>query len=465
MSSMSLGHPTRATPQDLASLYAETARTPMCIGVVAILDGERLEPPSVRAAVERRLPLVPRLRQRLLRPSPGLGRPVWVDDPGFDVANHVRVRRLPPAAGEPELLAACEELDRTRLDHSRPLWELWLLPGLAGGRVGMLLRVHHVVADGVAGVGLLAALLDLEPDAPGPPAAPWTPQPAPSAGALLADGLRRRGRALASVGERLAHPLRAARRLRAGLPAVRELLGEDPAPLSSLNRPIGTSRRLVVVRARLDRVKAAAHAEGAKVNDVILAGVAGGARALLRSRGEPVEGLLLRAWVPVSLRPGGPTAEGNRVGGMAVPLPVGESRPAWLLRRIAGETAVRKRRPRGLFFSGVLAAPLVQRTMVRLIDRQRLVNLFVTDVPGPPVPLYLAGARLLEVFPVFPVQGNVTVGVGALSYDGQLNLGIVADADACPDVQVFADGLRETLDRLTAAVPDRTLAAASARGA
>jgi len=149
---------------------------------------------------------------------------------------------------------------------------------------------------------------------------------------------------------------------------------------------------------------------------------------------------------------------------MAVPLPVGEDRPAWLLRRIAGETAVRKRRPRGLFFSGVLAAPLVQRAMVRLMDRQRLANLFVTDVPGPPVPLYLAGARLLEVFPVFPIQGNVTVGVGALSYDGQLNLGIVADADACPDVQVFADGLRETLDRLTAAVPDRTLAA-SARGA
>jgi len=197
---------------------------------------------------------------------------------------------------------------------------------------------------------------------------------------------------------------------------------------------------------------------------VVLAAVAGGARALLRSRGEPVEGLLLRAWVPVSLRHGDPTANGNLVGGMAVPLPVGEARPAWLLRRIAGETAVRKRRPRGLFFSGVLAAPLVQRAMVRLMDRQRLANLFVTDVPGPPVPLYLAGARLLEVFPVFPIQGNVTVGVGALSYDGQLNLGIVADADACPDVQVFADGLRETLDRLTAAVPDRTLAA-SARGA
>jgi hypothetical protein len=164
---MSPRHPSRATPQDLASLYAETARTPMCIGVVAILDGERLALPSVRAAVERRLQLVPRLRQRLLRPAPGLGRPVWVDDPGFDIADQVRARRLPPDAGEAELLAACEELGRTRLDRSRPLWELWLLPGLAGGRTGVFLRVHHVVADGVAGVGLLAALLDLEPDAPG----------------------------------------------------------------------------------------------------------------------------------------------------------------------------------------------------------------------------------------------------------------------------------------------------------
>ncbi len=461
---MAPGELDRATPQDLASLYAETATTPMCIGVVAILEGEGVGLSSVKAAVERRLHLVPRLRQRLLRPSPGLGPPVWVDDPAFDVTNHVRARPLPPAAGEPELLAACEELGRARLDRSRPLWELWLLPGLEDGRAGIFLRVHHVVADGVAGVGLLAALLDIRSGVPGSPPAPWAAQPAPAAGELLADGLRRRRRALAVAGERLAHPRRAARRLRAGLPALREL-NEDPAPRSSLNRPIGTGRRLVVVRARLDRVKAAAHAEGAKVNDVVLAAVAGGARALLHSRGEPVEGLLLRAWVPVSLRHGDPVANGNRVGGMAVPLPVGEDRPAWLLRRIAGETAVRKRRPRGLFFSGVLAAPLVQRTMVRLIDRQRLVNLFVTDVPGPPVPLYLAGARLLEVFPVFPVQGNVTVGVGALSYDGQLNLGIVADADACPDVQVFADGLRETLDRLTAAVPDRTLAAASARGA
>jgi diacylglycerol O-acyltransferase len=453
---MSPGHPTRATPQDLASLYAETVRTPMCIGVVAILDGN-LDLPSVRAAVERRLHLVPRLRQRLLRPLPGLGRPVWVDDPGFDVANHVRARRLPPAAGEPELLAACEELASVRLDRARPLWELWLLPGLAGGRTGAFLRVHHVVADGVAGVGLLAALLDLEPDAPGLPAAPWTPRPAPTAGELLADGLRRRRRALA-------HPLRAARRLRVGLPALRELLGEDPAPHCSLNRPVGAGRRLLVVQARLDRVKAAAHAEGAKVNDVVLAAVAGGARALLRSRGEPVEGLLLRAAVPVSLRPGDPGVDGNRVGGMAVPLPVGEARPAWLLRRIAGETAVRRRRPPAPLFDGVLAAPLVQRTVAHLYDHQRLVNLFVTNVPGPPVPLYLAGARLLEVFPVIPIQGNVTVGVGALSYDGQLNLGIVADADACPDVQVFADGLRETLDRLTAAFHDRGLVAASAGG-
>jgi WS/DGAT/MGAT family acyltransferase len=461
---MSPRHPSRATPQDLASLYAETARTPMCIGVVAILDGERLALPSVRAAVERRLQLVPRLRQRLLRPAPGLGRPVWVDDPGFDIADHVHARRLPPDAGEAELLAACEELGRARLDRSRPLWELWLLPGLAGGRTGVFLRVHHVVADGVAGVGLLAALLDLEPDAPGPPAAPWTPRAAPTAGELLGDALRRRRRALASACGRLAHPLRAARRLRASLPALRELLGEDPAPRSSLNRPVGAGRRLVFVRARLDRVKAAAHAEGATVNDVVLAAVAGGARALLRSRGEPVEGLLLRAAVPVSLRPGDPGVDGNRVGGMAVPLPVGEARPAWLLRRIAGETAVRKRRPRAPLFGGALAAPLVQRTMAHLYDHQHLVNLFVTNVPGPPVPLYLAGARLLEVFPVIPIQGNVTVGLGALSYDGQLNLGIVADGDACPDIEVFADGLRETLDRLTTAFDDRSLVAAGAGG-
>ncbi len=227
---------------------------------------------------------------------------------------------------------------------------------------------------------------------------------------------------------------------------MRELLAEEPGTETSLDRRVGPDRTMAVVRTRLDQVKEAAHARGAKVNDVLLAATAGGLRRLLCSRGEPVEGVV-RISVPVSLRQGdGGEARGNLVGALLVPLPLGISDPGDRLRQIAAETASRKRRiPPSM--GRVPRSRIARRALLKVIDRQH-VNVTTTDVPGPPLPLYLAGARVLEVFPVLSLIWNVSLGVGAMSYAGQFNVLAIADRDVCPDLDVFAAAMRDELHAL-----------------
>jgi len=426
------------------------------IGALAILDGAslldddgevRIE--AVRRRIEPRLHLVPRFRQRLYRPRRGLGWPLWVDSASFDLADHVRVHPLAAPGDEAQLLLACEELARRRLDPARPLWEMWLLPGLPQGRVGLFVKLHHAIADGVAGVAAFGALLDLAADAAGPVAPPWTPAPAPTAGELLLDNLRRRVQGLDRALSSLAYPTSTLRRTRATWPAWREFFAEQRAPRTSLNRPIGADRRLAMIGSRLDLVKQIAHAHDAKVNDVVLAAVAGGLRELLRGRGEHVEQLALRAMVPISLhreQPG--KASGNQDGSMVVPLPIGEPDHVRRLHLIAAETAERKKKAHPQIGSGIFRFAVAQRVFLRLLARQRLMNVTVTNVPGPPVPLYLAGAPLLELFPVVSLVANITLAVAVLSYAGQLNITAVADQDGCSDVEVFAQGVRGALDDL-----------------
>jgi diacylglycerol O-acyltransferase len=445
------------------------------IGALAILDGTGLLDPdgcvrieAVRRQLEPRLHLVRRFRQLLYRPRLGLGWPLWVDAPSFDVADHVRVHPLAAGGDQTQLLQACQELSRRRLDPARPLWELWLLPGLPERRVGTLLRLHHTIADGAAGVAAFGALLDLTADAPTPVAPPWTPTPIPTAGALLRDNLRRRLQELGRGCSGLVHPGGTLREARRALPAWREVLTDKPAPRTSLNHPVGADRRLAVIRGCLDLTKQIAHAHHAKVNDVVLAAVAGGLRELLARRGEDVRGLVQRAMVTISLHDEQPgQAQGNKPGWMMVPLPLGEPDPVRRLELIAAETAARKHKPRPEAGSGIFRFMAFQRVWYRLFPRQRSVNLVVSNAPGPPVPLYLAGARLLELFPMMPTMGNLTLVVAALSYAGQLNLTAVADRDGCPDVEVFAQGVHSALDALArsgglVAVATRATSAASA---
>jgi diacylglycerol O-acyltransferase / wax synthase len=449
----------RLTAQDLSMLWPDDFGWPQDIGGVAILDGGRLLDAGgrfridhVREAIEARLHLVPRFRQLLHFPRRGLGWPLWVDAPTFDLADHVRVFPVPAPADEVQLLQTIEQLRRRRLDRSRPLWQMWFLPGLPEERVAFFLKMHHTIADGVAGVATFGAFADTVPDPPVSPAAAWIPAPPPSARELLEDNLRGRLDGFGRAASACAHPVATIGHVRAAWPALRETFADGPAPRSSLNRPIGSDRRLAVVRGRLDALRRVAHTRGATINDVLMAAIAGGFRDLLRSRGERVDGLVLRAYVPVSLhREQLGQAHGNLDGMMVVPLPIGVPDPMERLRLIAAETTARKKlnRPAGgtLFRNG-----LMQRAFLRVLARQRWANAYVANVPGPPTPLYLAGAPLLELFPLVPLTGNLTLGVGALSYAGQFNLTAVADRDHCPDVDVFADGVRAALQSLTRSV-------------
>jgi WS/DGAT/MGAT family acyltransferase len=423
----------------------------MHVAALAILDGAalvgasgELRLDSLCAILDRRLQLAPRLRQVLLLPRFRLGPPAWADDASFDIRQHVRTRAIPAPGGETELLDTCSALNEQPLDRTRPLWEIWLLTGLSDGNVGMLIRLHHVVADGVAGLAMIGALLDPAPGTPAPDPAPWAPTPVPGGWELAAGNLCRGAGVLTGALSRLRQPLVLIRRLRAIAAQSRQLAHEGLAPRVSLNGPVGARRRLLLVRADLDHARTVAHAHDGKVNDVVLAAVAGGARRLLDARSELTPGLVLKASVAASIRgPADQRASGNRVGTMLVPLPVGEPDPVRRLAQIIRATAERKRLPP--YQPG---GRLMQRLMVRTMSRQRLVNLLVSNLHGPPGPLCFAGARVLEVFQVGVVQGNVTVSVGALSFAGQLNFDIVGDPAAAPDLAVFAEGLSDALERL-----------------
>jgi diacylglycerol O-acyltransferase / wax synthase len=440
----------RLTSLDRLMLGA-SKRWPQDIGALAILDGTilldragELRIDVVREAIAARLHLVPRFRQVIQVPGRGLGGPLWVDAPRFDIRDHVAALALPRGTGETGLLAVAEELRSQRFDPSHPLWRMWFMAGLPGGRVAMFVKLHHSIADGMAAMTTVAAFLDADPDAPITPASPWAPVPPPPDRDLFIDSAQRHLRAAGRAGSMLVRPGATLRHARQAWPAVRELLAEEPGTRTSLDRMVGPGRSLAVIRTSLDEVKTVAHAHGATVNDVLLAVTAGGLRAVLRGRGEPVEGTTVRVYVPVSLRPraGGPQ-QGNLIAQMAVPLAMREPDAGDELRRIAAETTTRKMRAR-TSLGTLIRGRLVRRLMLFAVMRQR-VNVTTASIPGPPVPLYLAGARVLEVFPVLPLIANEPLGVGALSYAGAFNIGVVADRDAYPDLDVFVAAARKEL--------------------
>jgi diacylglycerol O-acyltransferase len=445
----------RLSVQDAGFLSLEHPGLPQHVAILAVAEGGPLHGPDGRLRVDAarqqlagRLQLVPRLRQRVLWPRVGQGLPLWVDDPGFDLANHVHVVQLAAPGGQRELLGLCDELCLRLLDRARPLWELWLVTGLDQGRVGLVLKLHHSLADGLAAVQIAGLLLDGTADALSPTPPPWQPRPAPSGWALVADNLRGRGATLAAALMRLRHPSRLAAQARVLAGAAQMAAGgRRHQRRSLLRRRVGGRRRLVVVRAQLAEVKAAAHGHGATVNDLLLAAVAGGLRALLLARGTPVDGLTLYASVPVALPARADSAAlGNQVGLMVVPLPVDEPNPAQRLQLITRATRERKRRPERLASLRPAGSLTILRALNRYSRHQRIVDLFVTNVPGPQRPLYLLGARLVEAFPVVQVAGNVPLSVAVLSYAGQLNIGIQSDPDGLPDLDLFADGLRQSLE-------------------
>ncbi len=431
----------RLSREDRFMLWPDR-RWPQVNGALLLLQADR--PPdleTIRQAVAGRLDGVPRFRQLLWIPPRRLGGPLWIDAERFDIAQHVREYAVGKAGGEAEVLAAVEELWCRPLDHSKPLWEMWVLTGLPDGRFGLFNKIHHAIADGVAAIATLAGFFDLAPDARQAPAKPWTPERRPTDRELFLDGVRERARGWRRAASPVRHPARTARAIRAAWPALREIFADKPVPPTSLDAVVESGHNLAPIRAPLALMKDVAHAHGATVNDVFLELITSGLRALLGARRELRPGTVLRISVPVSLRLAERAhARGNLISTMVVPLPVGIADRAERLRLIAAESARRKARSRpslAIFPTNRLLGPL----MLMAIRRQR-VNVASTNVPGPDQPLYLAGARILEVFPLLPLIGDEPLAVGAMSYSGQFNIMAVGDRRLFPDLEVFAEGVR-----------------------
>ena len=450
----------RLTAEDQLMLWPDEI-WPQDIGALAVLDGSsllgrdgRFRIEVVREAVAGRLHLVPRFRQLLHVPPRRLGGPLWVDAANFDLDDHIAELRLPAPGDEAQLLHATEELWLQRLDRSRPLWQMWFLTGLPNGRVGLFVRMHHAMADGTAGVATIAKFLDATPDAV--PAAPraWTPVAVPTENELLQDKRRRRLQQLRRALSALTHPVTTGRHFKAAWPAMREIIAERPLPATSLDSRVGQGRRLALIRGSLELIEKVAHTSDATVNDVLLTVIAGGLRGLLNSRGEPVE-QVLRIYVPVSLHhEPRAQARGNLIGQMVVPLPIAVSDPILRLRLIAQETTQRKARSRPSL--GIVPhRGIAGRAFLKIVDRQR-VNVTSADIRGPVLPQYFAGARLLEVYPMAPLIGKVSLAVAAMSYARQFNIMVIADRDAYPDLDIFVAAVQDQLRALAARRPADT---------
>jgi len=439
----------RLSIHDQSNLWAEAADTPMHI--IAVLQLEpaplvdvrgNLELAEICAGISRRLDRAPRLRQ-IVRPGGVLtGPPVWIDEVGFDLNRHVRAGTIPAPGDEAELLKVVAWIDQQRLDRSHALWQLWLLTGLSSGRVVMVLKLHHAIADGLAAVQLLASLFDSGADCRGDdsPVRPWQPQKPPGRWSLMRENAATKARKLTRGFGSIRRPVAAWRAGGTMFNALRFMLAHARrAPRCSINHPIGPHRRLAVFRIPVDDAKAIAHAHAGRVNDLVLALVAGGLRALLLQRGQSIDGLKLLTSVPVSMRHD--SKLGNEVGAIIVALPIDAADDSDRLEAIVSATAAAKRAQSAA--AGVMAFSLMARLgLAQLLSRhQRFVNLFITNVAGPPMPVYVLNGRLLDVIPVTPIAGNCTLGFAALSYDGCLTITAVADGDQVPDLDVVIRGM------------------------
>jgi WS/DGAT/MGAT family acyltransferase len=458
-------NPDRLTGLDSSFLHLERDSAHMHVAGCMVFGGDA---PTYDELVEQltgRLHLVPRYRQRLAFVPLNQGRPVWVDDPHFNIAFHVRHTALPSPGGEAQLKRLAGRVFSQALDRSRPLWEIWLVEGLSDDRFAMLSKTHHALVDGVSGVDIFTVLFDTAPE-PMPVAPPdhqWVARPLPTGAQLLADALLERATVPAEIVRGVRATLRGPRHVAqrigraAGGVSAMARAGLQAAPPSPLNVRIGPHRRFTWVRGDLQDFKAIKNALGGTVNDVVLAVVAGALGRYLRIHGEATEELVLRAMVPISVRADVERgALGNRVAAMWVPLPIGVTDPVQRLLTISRDMDGIKESGQAVGaqvlteLSG-FAPPTIMAQAARLQARQRLFNLVVTNVPGPQFPLYMLGRELDAMFPMVPLAENQALGIAIMSYNGQLNFGLNADYDALPDLEALADELRASIAELAAA--------------
>jgi diacylglycerol O-acyltransferase / wax synthase len=480
------------TPLDAQFLAIETSRTYGHVGGLAVYDpstapGRTLGVPEICRLVSERLHLLPPFRWRLAQVPFGLDLPYWTEDEGFDLDFHVRESAVPPPGTDRQLAQTVARIFARPLDRARPLWELYVIQGLEGGRVALLTKVHHSVVDGVSGNEILSVLLD-----PSPEGREIEPPPDDGAAAGPPGDLEMLGRGLVGLARQ---PLRALRSVPTALPNLTEVPGanafpgvpalsrvvtgarralggpQDPRileittarpPRTCFNGPISAHRSLAIGSVSLDTVKAIKNAAGVKVNDVVVAVCAGAVREFLLERGElPDEPLV--AMVPVSVR--GEDEQGtfgNRISTMIVPIPTDVADPKRRLER-AHELLLSAKEHHAALPADLLTdatsfippavAALAARTTVGILGRTRPpLNLVISNVPGPRSPLYIAGSRLESHYPVSAVVDGVGLNMTVMSYLDHLDFGIVADRDQIPDVWPLLEAARHAVDELAAAI-------------
>ncbi len=440
----------RLTSVDLMFLRLENPAWPGHVAGLALVEGGALLSASgqlrlqeIRERVNRRVALVPQLRRRVYFPGPLGGKPLWVDDHRFDIEHHVHETAVEAPGGDLQLLDAAAQVYGRLLDRRHPLWELWFLTGLSDGRVGVLLKLHHSVADGIAAVAIMGSLFDVGPDAPEPAPEQWVPEPSPGRWSLVADNCSNMFRSAGRAAAMLAHPLRLVMEARVRMRVARQALGQTRAPRTSFNQVVRPGRRIRFLRLDLAAMKEAAHAHEAKVNDVVLDLWSGGLRQLLLSRGEPTAALELITQIAVSLRSASAARTiDNQIGFMVLPLPVWEPDAQQRLDLIVRTTRKAKSEQQPARVAGFMALtaaiPIIGRD---LPIHQHTINVKVTNVIGPPGPVYVLGARILEILPITVLLGNVALTLCAFSYAGQVFLVVTADATSFPDLDVLMAGM------------------------
>jgi len=457
----------RLNPLDVSFLYLEGPRTPMHVGGLAVF-----EPPSdgfdydkFVGLIEHRISLVPRYRQKIKSVPGHLANPVWVDDSDFDLAYHVRRSALPRPGSDEQLRELVARVQSRALDRNRPLWEMYLVEGLAGGRLAVIQKTHHAMVDGISAVDIGQVILDVTPVPREISEDLWMPRPEPGAAGLLFDAVSEIVRRPTAVADTLRIAMADARNAAASIStAVAGVLSAArvaarPAPDSPLNVAIGAQRRFAVARTELEDYKKVRKLGGGTVNDVVLATVAGAIRGWMLSRGESVmPSSTVRAMVPVSVRGDSESGtSGNRVSSYLVDLPVGEPNPTVRLSQVSYAMKAHKESGQSVGAEALVALsgfapPTLHALGARAANSftRRLFNVVVTNVPGPQFPLYASGARMLEMFPVIPLAAGQALSIGLTSYDGGVFYGLNADRDAMHDVEVLGSLLEESLAELVA---------------
>lgn len=443
----------RVSPADLVMLAMDTGPVPQQLGALMLLEPgttlERrtsLDPAALQRLIADRVRAIPRMRQRLVWPPAGCGRPLWIDDPTYDAAQQIRQLRCPAPGDDRALLDLLAAVVTDPLPMTRPLWTAALVTDLADGAVGLVVVLHHALADGIGGLAVLAHLVDQSwADATHPSSGRSFPEPAPSWSVLAADAQNERRAALSRL-------LSVLRGLRTSLSGAGGWHAPAAAPCSIISRT-GPRRRLAVARADLGQLRAAAQRHGGTVNDALLGAVTGALRTLLEHRGERMN--TFRVTIPVTVRrPLAGSAQAAELGNEVAPLVVGlpgDGDPGTRLERIAVIVRAARAQLTGPSLV-VLMGPVFQafaglRLYHLYLNHQRRFHTLVSNVRGPQGSVSLAGAPVRQLIPVSVAEaGNVTVNFVALSYAGTLTITIVADRDLVPDLQDLASFLQAELD-------------------